>query len=198
MGIMTREQFAVIVKGLKAVYSAPSFIPDKDAFDVWYQLLKDIPYSELSIATQTYMATQREVPTIADLRLEVVNIRTKAKNGGQSMLTESEAWGLVKKALSNSIYGYNEEYAKLPPVIQRAMVSARNLHDIASSDDVNMDVQESLFYRRYRSELTREFDEDVVPESIRVKNLISETIAKVQQRDTLIAEKPQEIQENTN
>ena len=41
---MDREQFSILVKAMKAVYSDPKFIADKDAFDVWYELLKDLPY----------------------------------------------------------------------------------------------------------------------------------------------------------
>ena len=43
---MTREEFAVLVKAMKAVYSSENFIADKDAFDVWYGLLKDLPYEQ--------------------------------------------------------------------------------------------------------------------------------------------------------
>lgn len=31
---MTREEFKTLVKGMKAVYAQPTFIPDQDAFNV--------------------------------------------------------------------------------------------------------------------------------------------------------------------
>ena len=39
---MEREEFKILVKAMKAVYAQPTFIPDKDAFDVWYGLLQDV------------------------------------------------------------------------------------------------------------------------------------------------------------
>lgn len=38
---MEREQFKVLVKAMKAVYAQPTFIPDQDAFNVWFALLRD-------------------------------------------------------------------------------------------------------------------------------------------------------------
>ena len=46
---MEREEFKTIVKGLKAVYAQPAFIPDADAFDVWYGMLRDLPYRQASL-----------------------------------------------------------------------------------------------------------------------------------------------------
>ena len=37
---MEREEFKTIVKGLKAVYAQPAFIPDADAFDVWFVFVR--------------------------------------------------------------------------------------------------------------------------------------------------------------
>lgn len=39
---MEREQFKVLVKAMKAVYAQPTFIPDQDAFNVWFALLGDV------------------------------------------------------------------------------------------------------------------------------------------------------------
>lgn len=51
---MEREEFKILVKAMKAVYAQPTFIPDKDAFDVWYGLLQDLPYEQANLAIQKY------------------------------------------------------------------------------------------------------------------------------------------------
>ena len=56
---MTREEFKTLVKGMKAVYAQPTFIPDQDAFNVWFELLKDIPYQQANVAIQKYMLTEQ-------------------------------------------------------------------------------------------------------------------------------------------
>ena len=55
---MTREEWAVLVKAMKAVYTSPSFLPDQNAFDTWYGLLKDIDYKLLSFGLKKYMQTE--------------------------------------------------------------------------------------------------------------------------------------------
>ena len=184
---MTKEEFKVIVKALKAVYSTPTFIPDKDAFNVWYELLKDLPYTEVSTAAQNYMATQTKIPTIADIRKEVVDLQIKVYTAGKGILSEGEAWGLVAKALTRSIYYYNEEFAKLPPEVQRAVGSAMNLHDIAASNDTNLGVEESLFSRRYREEIAKAKTEAKTPP--RVQAMIDKLIAQSSQEQKQIAAK---------
>ena len=55
---MEREQFKVLVKAMKAVYAQPTFIPDQDAFNVWFALLGDLPYKQAELAVQKHMATE--------------------------------------------------------------------------------------------------------------------------------------------
>lgn len=53
---MTREEWAVLVKAMKAVYTSPSFLPDQYAFDTWYGLLKDLDYKLLSFGLKEIYA----------------------------------------------------------------------------------------------------------------------------------------------
>lgn len=65
---MTREEFLILAKAMKAVWTDPKFLPDKAAFDVWCQMLSDVPYKEASIGLSAYMKTSKFPPTIADIR----------------------------------------------------------------------------------------------------------------------------------
>ena len=76
---MTREEFAVLVKAMKAVYSSENFIADKDAFNVWYGLLQDLPYEQANLAIQKYMTSERFPPTIADIRTKATEIIAPAE-----------------------------------------------------------------------------------------------------------------------
>lgn len=77
---MTREEFKTLVKGMKAVYAQPTFIPDQDAFNVWFELLKDIPYQQANVAIQKYMLTEKFPPTIADIREKESLMKTSWQN----------------------------------------------------------------------------------------------------------------------
>lgn len=39
---MTEKEFSILVKGMKAIYAQPTFIPDAYAFKVWFSLLEDL------------------------------------------------------------------------------------------------------------------------------------------------------------
>lgn len=159
---MTREEFSKLVKGMKSIYADPKFIADKDAFDVWYALLSDIDYESASKAVQSYMLTEKFAPTPADIRGKIVKI-TEPKQ-----LNANESWALVYKALCNSNYHAQEEFEKLPPLVQKAVGSADNLHSLASSSDFNEEVEKSLFTKTYNAICKREEENARLPESIRI------------------------------
>ena len=106
---MTREEFKTLVKGMKAVYAQPTFIPDQDAFNVWFELLKDIPYQQANVAIQKYMLTEKFPPTIADIREKATQIVESV----DSSMSELEAWSLVRKAVRNSGYHSAVSYTHL-------------------------------------------------------------------------------------
>lgn len=87
---MEREEFKILVKAMKAVYAQPTFIPDKDAFDVWYGLLQDLPYEQANLAIQKYMTSERFPPTIADIRTKATEIIAPAEES----MSELQAWGV--------------------------------------------------------------------------------------------------------
>ena len=88
---------------------------------------------------------------------------------GNEELNEMAAWGLVLKAMRNSIYHSEEEFAKLPPVVQKAVVSPGQLREWAMAEDVDgtwMNVTQSNFMRTYRAELSQEKTLEKLPPDI--------------------------------
>lgn len=147
---MTREEFGVIVKGLRSVYSDPKYIADKDAFDVWYALLKDLPYEVATMATQAYMQTETFPPKPADIRRYAQKI-TAPKTEDMS---EIEAWGLVRKAIGNSIYNAESEFERLPEIIRQTLGNPARLREMAQTDIADVEtVEASNFMRSYRAKL---------------------------------------------
>lgn len=157
---MDREKFSILVKAMKAVYSDPKFIADKDAFNVWYELLKDIPYDLCQAAIHKYMTTNKFPPTIADVRQLATEIVTP------ETMNEGEAWSLVYKAICNSAYNSQAEFDKLPKECQKAVGNAAILREWASlnMDEVNTVIQ-SNFMRSYKVEVKRLQEYKQLPES---------------------------------
>lgn len=162
---MTKKEFLVIVKGLKAVYSDPKFLADKDAIDVWYGLLCDLPYQVLSAAAQQYMMQETFPPTIAGLRKKAAEIQAPV----QDEMSELAAWSLVRKALGNSAYNAESEFDKLPELCQQAVGNPANLHEMALMDmDTVNSVEQSHFIRNYRTMLKRKREDAQIAPAVRM------------------------------
>ena len=145
--MVEREKFKVLVKGMKAVYTQTSFIPDQDAFNVWYELLKDIPYEKLSVSIRKHMMSSPYPPTIADIRGAAAQLMHD--DGG---LSDLSAWGLVRKAVRNSNYHAEEEFADLPEMVQIVVGNPANLREWAMMPTETVEsVEQSHFLRAYRA-----------------------------------------------
>jgi hypothetical protein len=167
---ISREEFKILVKGMKAVYTQAAFIPDNDAFSVWYEMLKDIPYKNLSTAIQRHIMTNRFPPTIADIRDASMLI-----SDGDGVVSELEAWSMVRKALRNSCYHAEDEFDRLPTAVQIAVGNPANLREWACMPtDTVESVEQSHFIRAYRAAVEDQKDIDrLAPEVKKVYSLDS-------------------------
>lgn len=116
---MSKDEFKVLCKGMKAVYTQPSFIPDADAFNVWYSLLKDLDYIVAQAAVQKYMLTNKFAPTIADIRELAANVKT-----GDKPLW-SDGWEEVLRAISK--YGSYRETEALQSMTETTRTAVKRL-----------------------------------------------------------------------
>ena len=163
---MTKVEFSNLVKAMKAVYSDPKFIADKDAFNVWHELLKDIPYMVCQTAIHKYMSNNRFPPTIADIRQLATEMTSP------ETMNEGEAWSLVYKAICNSAYNAASEFEKLPEECQKAIGNPAILKEWAGLDvdEVNTIIQ-SNFMRSYKVAVKRKQEFNQLPPS--TKDVIS-------------------------
>ena len=190
---MTKEQFKILVKAMKAVYTNPGFIPDQDAFDVWYSMLKDLDYATASRAVQMHMQTEEKPPTVAGIRKQSMKITGNTEND----LNETEAWSLVLKSIRRSTYYSEEAFLKLPEIIQRSVGSPRQLREWAMLEDVDgktLTVLQSNFQRTFRAEQQKEREKQKI--SPDVSRLIHEkSIPQIKQEKTLSIEEQRTIAE---
>lgn len=166
---MTRDEFKILVKGMKAVYAQQTFLPDKDAFDMWFALLQDLPYKLANVAIQKHMLTEKFPPTPAEIREKAAQMIEVP----ETEMSELEAWALVRKAIRNSGYHAQEEFDKLPEACREAVGNAANLEEWAKMDYEKVEsVEQSHFIRNFRTAVLRIKEEQRLPEQTR--KLISE------------------------
>lgn len=149
---MTREETTKILAVIGATY--PNFKPeDKTAtVDAWHFMLSDYDYNMINIALKAYVTTSNTgfAPSVSQL----IAMTHKADEFNQ--MNEVEAWSLVSSALRNSSYHAEEEFNKLPPVIQKCVGSPSQLRMWAQSDEQSIEsVVASNFQRSYRVECER-------------------------------------------
>lgn len=136
----------------------------KATADLWARAFADEPYALVSAAVMTHMVsdTNRFMPPVGVIKAKISEMLKPDE------MTEQEAWGLVAKALRNSTYGAEEEYAKLPPAVQRAVGGASQLRDWAMMDtETVQSVVASNFQRSYRVTSQRERDWEKLPAGLR-------------------------------
>jgi len=95
---MNKQQFATLVTGIKSAYPASKILEDKASMDLWYVMLKDMPYEIAENAVMEHICTNIYPPNIAEIRKLCV------ERCQRPVLSFDEAWGVVQKAMST--YGW--------------------------------------------------------------------------------------------
>lgn len=152
---MTRDETINILMSIQAAY--PSFrVPDKTvAVNTWYSLLGEYEYGQVSAALKKYIQTNKSsfAPSIGQIIDEISDIYSKNEEN------EMEAWVLVQKAIRNSTYHADEEFDKLPEIVQKAVSHPRQLQEWAMMENIDgraWNVMQSNFMRTYRAEIEKE------------------------------------------
>ena len=165
---MTKKEANRILALLNANYPDTFKDMSDDAYrmkiNLWAAAFQEEPFDMVSAAVMAYMSnnTARFAPNIGQIKEQ---IRTLTHPGE---LTEGEAWSKVQAAIRNSGYGAAEEFAKLPPLVQKVVGSPSNLREwgLMPSDTVNS-VVASNFQRGYRTMKERAAAEEKTPPEIR-------------------------------
>lgn len=169
---MDKKETTKIIAVLMAAY--PNFLNNKTRQDiemtinVWNSMLEDYSYKEISLAIKMCISQNGDfAPSIGKVIKYIDMINSKDKNE----MTEVEAWGLVRKAISNSGYNSEREFNKLPRAIQKAIGNAEVLKNWSQETIDGIEkVIGSNFMRSYRASCDRQREYKALPTE--VKNLL--------------------------
>lgn len=167
---MTREETVKIIRIICG--SFPNFKPSdlSETVDIWNMMLDEYTYNQIAGALKSYILADSTgfAPSIGQLIAKVKTIEEPAQ------LNESEAWGLVSKAIRNGYYGAVEEFSKLPPLVQKAVGTPDNLRNWSQTNLESVEtVIQSNFLRAYRVEAQRAAEISKMPSD--VKTMIENT-----------------------
>lgn len=170
---MTRDEFKILCKGLKAVYAQPTFIPDQDAFNMWYALMGDLPYDVCAVAIKKYMLTNKFPPTVAEIR----ELATNVVNGDP--LTWGESWERALTAVRKyGSYNKMEALDSLDPLTRKCVESIGYM-ELCMSE--NIMVERAHFQKVFEVFVKREQTDKQIPLALQ------QTISRMQLKgmDTL-------------
>ena len=110
-------------------------------FKAWYEALKEYSSVDIAMAYRTYLNTVSSpfAPSVSQL-IGLVHTPREMAN-----IDVSEAWAKVRSAIGRGAYNSKTEFDKLPPLVQRAVGSAEQIHLWATDENYNRE------YRRCKS-----------------------------------------------
>ena len=160
---MTEKEVRQLLAMTQAVY--PNYNPPsrEAAVNAWLMCLSEYDNNVVMAAFKAYMTTNTSgfAPAPGQL-IEILQTLTQP-----SELNELEAWSIVRKALRNCGYNAEQEFAKLPTVVQKAVGTPQQLKIWACDSEFNENVVSSNFIKTYKSEVKRATELNKMPNDVR-------------------------------
>lgn len=160
---MTEKEVRQLLAMTQAVY--PNYNPPsrEAAVNAWLMCLSEYDNNVVMAAFKAYMTTNTSgfAPAPGQL-IEILQTLTQS-----SELNELEAWSIVRKALRNCGYNSEQEFAKLPTVVQKTVGTPQQLKIWACDSEFNENVVSSNFIKTYRAEVKRATELNKMPENVR-------------------------------
>lgn len=121
---MDKNEFATFAMALKTYYPKENLLPNKQALDLWFFQLQDIPYQVAEIALNKWVSLNKWSPSIADIR----EMATSISHG--ELPSWGDAWEEVLRAIRKyGSYRPVEAMNSLSPLARKATerIGFRNL-----------------------------------------------------------------------
>lgn len=166
---MTKQETVKFISIVKASfpYWGSKLSPDelKVTVEIWAEMLGEYDFKIVMSAMKVIIATKKDFPpSIA----EVIEKIQFLSSGGNTGLSEVEAWSMVRKAVANGMYGAKEEFDRLPKEIQIALREPATLKNWSQLEGDELDtVVASNFMRSYKEVKKRETEYKALPRDIK-------------------------------
>ena len=169
----TAGLMAMLQTAYPAYYAKQTNQERMEAVNLWADLFANDPPALVYAAVKTIIVSGGAFPpSIGEIKNKMQDLSAPAA------LSETEAWALVSKAVRNGIYGYREEYDKLPPVVQKAVGTPNQLREWAILDGGELKtVVASNFMRSFRTIQKREKELALIP--VDVQKLLAKTAERL-------------------
>lgn len=176
---MNKQEFMNIVKAITTMY--PDTIKeDNYTYELWFRLLSDLSYEQVSMALHKHMQSSVYPPKVADLRKGAVEITDGYRESG------NEVWQRIDNIVRYRLpIGMpecrdvaQEEFEKLPTPARRLLGNSSRLIEMATEYTMkDFEVAKASFVRDYHAEDARDLDIKALRDDVR-QTLIGTTQRK--------------------
>lgn len=160
---MTIQETWKIIYVLKATYvNHYSHFTNADwdnMADVWTSIFSGYPYEQVSAGLKIFLAS--DTKGFPPSPGQVIDCILKVTM--PSMMSEGEAWHIVRKAIERGSLYAEDDFAKMPEPVRRAIGSPSNIRSMATDEEYNEEVAKGQFLRAYRNILERDRDNAKIP-----------------------------------
>lgn len=164
---MTRQETGIIMDILTTAY--PAFYNGRNAPDMrmtvnlWAEMFAEDDVKIVAAAVKALIATDDKgfPPHIGAVKGRIRQISNPDE------MTEQEAWAHIAKALRNSSYNAEEEFSKLPPILQDVVHAPQQLREWARMDEATVQsVVASNLQRSFRAKAQSRRDFEALPKDV--------------------------------
>ena len=139
---MTREETKIMLATIAAVYP-PNLMPQmtEDSLSIWYRLLQDLNFKDVSTVITAWMVSNKYPPTIHDIREKITHARMPEID------TSDAAWGKLMRAVR--VHGWNQRNRAIKEMGERIWNIAKNF---GWEYYCNMLIEdESIYFAQFRN-----------------------------------------------
>lgn len=156
---MTKDEFMILASAIRTYYPKENILPNKQALELWYRELKDIPYEVAEVALREHVHTSNFSPSIAELRKTAYFLQ----NG--SISDWGKGWEQVTKAISKYGAYRADEAIESMDELTKETVKRIGFSTICHSSNITA---ERANFRMIYEELAKKKENDMkLPEELR-------------------------------
>ena len=72
---LDKHEFATLAMAIRTYYPKENILPNKEAMQLWYRELRDIPYNVAEASLRKWVSTNKWSPSIAEIREMAANVQ---------------------------------------------------------------------------------------------------------------------------
>lgn len=134
----------------------------KELISLWNECFKDLPYELVLSGVKKTLLISKYVPTIAEVRENCFSLVDKKEEA-------IDYWNEAYKMISNGSYMTEEQFEQHSEICKRYFGSLNRLREKSRTEDLNLEVEQSLFNKTAELMLQNKKQEKMIPNNIQFK-----------------------------